>query len=380
MTFALDDTSTRLAAWLCETAPSDPHPWADFAHDAGTRGVAGVILENDATRGLLLADVKAELRRWSTRAAFENTHAIRLVSPMIAALDRAGIRVMLLKGAALLQTIYDRPELRPMSDVDLLVHPEEALQAVEVLVNAGCRRGAVLVRNDFFPRFHYEVELFIPSPHPVRIDLHARPFRPMRLSRIIPDDALWQGAVQVNVLGTKAYVPRSELLFMHLAAHAAFHGCSRLTWLYDLVRFARHHHEMFDWSLLIRNCNDWRLGLAVRTAMDEARTLFGPFIPPSAQAKLSRQSTNWRDRLTLHQAPRDAQSPLQHVLCNMLCTPGITFNAAYLWNIVTPDAGHLNGGSGSTGLHGARLRRLMNIVLRTAASAAGRLRRQGSTA
>lgn len=374
MTPALDRTSLRLAAWLGKTAPGDASLWPTFAHDAGMRGVAGVILQNDAVRGLLPGEVTGELRRWSTRAAFENTHALRSVSPLIAALDRAGIRVMLLKGAALLQTIYDRPELRRMSDVDLLIHPDDALRAVDVLTAAECRRGSALVRSDFFPRFHYEVELFIPGPQPVRIDLHARPFRPMRLSRIIPDDAMWEDAAAVDALGARAYVPRPELLFLHLAAHAAFHGCSRLTWLYDLARFARRYDGELDWALLTRRCRDWRLGLAVRSATDAAQSLFGPFIPHEVAADLSHQPANWRDRLTLRQAPRDAQSPLRHVLCNMLTTPGIAFNAAYLWNMLTPDAGHLELGNRGDNLHGARLRRLFNVAGRTVVSVFARRR------
>ena len=367
MSATLDETSVRLATWLAETAPVDPHAWPTFAADAGMRGVAGLILENKAACDALRPEIVNELQRWSTRAAFENIHALRQVAPRIATLERAGIRVMLLKGAALLATVYDRPELRPMSDVDLLVHPADARRAVDLLVEAGCRRGAALVRDDFFPRFHYEVELFIPDPHPVRIDLHARPFRPMRLSRIIPDDAMWEDARSVQAMGAMAYVPRPELFLIHLAAHAAFHGCNRLTWLYDMARFVRCHGSNLDWELLLARCERWRLGLAVGAAFRAAESLLGSFVPEQVLVALGRQRCHWRDRMILRQAPRDAQSPLRHVLCNVLSTPGSAFNAAYLWNMLAPGATHFGANPSSAAqLHRARLSRVGRAIARLA--------------
>lgn len=361
----LDDTSVRLARWLGEDSASSAESWPGLAHDAGVRGLAGLILDRQNLRRSLPEDCRAELKGHAARAAFQYSHAIRQTAPIIESLDRAGIPVMLLKGAGLLQSVYAHPGLRPMCDIDLLVRAEQAVEAVTVMRSAGCRSGAALVRKDFFPRFHYEVELFIPGPHPVRLDLHARPFRPLRWSRIVPDDALWEGAVAVNVHGARAFVPRPELFFIHLAAHAAFHGCARLLWLHDLVQWMRVHGNAFDENLILARCGRWRLSAAVHQALQTAELTLGPFLPPTFLSRLSAQGSNWCDRLALRQAPQDARSPWRHVLVNLLCTPGIRFKLAYGRAMLTPDEGHLGSGSSSGfALLTARIRRLIAVFSR----------------
>ena len=121
-----------------------------------------------------------------------------------------------------------------MSDVDLLIRADTVDRAFAALEGCGCKRGFELLRDDFFPRYHYEVEFHTTSARPLRLDLHVRPLRPLRIARLMPDDALWKGARRVNVDDAYAFVPAPEAMLVHLCAHAAYHGCSRLLWLYDI--------------------------------------------------------------------------------------------------------------------------------------------------
>ena len=63
----------------------------------------------------------------------------------------ASVNLMVLKGAALNLTVYDRPDQRPMSDLDLMVRPDHFDRALGVMRQAGCQRSQVLVRKDFSP-------------------------------------------------------------------------------------------------------------------------------------------------------------------------------------------------------------------------------------
>ena len=58
---------------------------------------------------------------------------------------------------------------------------------------------------------------------------------------------------------------------------------------------------------------------------------------------MSRHPATWRDRWTLRQAPSDADSPLLHVLCNVICTPGVRIRAGYLMAHLLPGPRHLAG-------------------------------------
>ncbi|MCH7841037.1 MAG: nucleotidyltransferase family protein [Planctomycetes bacterium] len=126
--------------------------------------------------------------------ALRNIRMMHLLERIAARFHEAGVPLMVLKGAALNLAIYDEPSDRPMDDIDLLVRPRDHDRAAVLLEQLGCLRGGHLVRDDFFPRFHYESDHTAGTIDPVKIDLHVRPLRPLRYSRLNPDEALWRDA------------------------------------------------------------------------------------------------------------------------------------------------------------------------------------------
>ncbi len=56
---------------------------------------------------------------------------------ILQAFDEAGIPVIVLKGAALAATVYEDIGLRPMGDLDLLIHPEDFSQAIRRMRSLG---------------------------------------------------------------------------------------------------------------------------------------------------------------------------------------------------------------------------------------------------
>lgn len=345
---------THPAAWLRAKKPSDvtalrtTDEGDEFVRAGCQAGLAGLLLEHVSRYKLPLAaspsleaKITAALRRHALAVAANNMNISGELERLATAWEQADLPVMLLKGAALNLTVYKRPDLRPMSDVDLLVRPEAADEAARLLVSHGCRRGFALVRDGFFPKYHYEMELMTGSPRPVRIDLHARPFRPLRVSRTMSDDAFWEGARSIQVGTGKALIPSPEIMFIHLTAHAAFHGCSRLLWLYDIKRLVEEQGQTMDWSKVTQRARQWRLSLAVLRAIERSAELLGPVCPPCVLDELASGDVSWRDRLTLYQAPRDAASPVAHIVVNLLCTPGLRFRIGYLLAHLLPGRAHL---------------------------------------
>lgn len=338
----------QLAGWLTSQGPQsanrpkDDRQWRALADAICRAGLAGIVLEQARRRGdRLCPEFTAPLQRDATIVAAHNLNAKVELERVVEALDRAGVEVMLLKGAALEAILYERPDLRPMSDVDLLVRPADASAACAALEACDCRRGQNLIRDDFFPSYHYELEFITRSIKPVRIDLHARPFRPLRIARIMPDDALRHGAKPVEVGKTTAVIPRLEFMLIHLAAHAAFHGCSRLIWLYDIKRFVDRFGSKMDWSMVIESARAWGLLWPVRVAIDRVEEHFGAILPRDVRARLSAHRPGWVDRLMVRRAASDATSPIAHVAFNVLFSKGIGFRLGYLWSLAVPSRKHL---------------------------------------
>ena len=320
----------------------DPVNWQRLVSAACSHWLGGLILEAAERHRWPVPELELQEARWQARQIrHNNLNIMQGLARIAAAIREQGVELLLLKGAALNLTLYDQPHLRPMSDLDLMMRPEKADRAAGVLEALGCRRGPGLVRDDFFPRFHYEVEYTTDDPEPVRIDLHVRPFRPMRYAQLIPGDAFWQRSRLVEVDGIGLRVPADEDQLVHLATHSACHGHSRLLWLYDIRRLVDSCGDHLDWDRVVHISKQWRLVLPVRQTVSNAERLWGPLCPDHVRRALDAEPVNWRDRLCLAQAPHDASHPVRHVAVNLLCTRGVRFRLAYLSRMLLPGRDHI---------------------------------------
>jgi len=339
---------TLLIPWVRSAGPSPPEfpatpvTWEDLAEGACRSGLAGIVLKNTAAcRRDVPRSATEQLRAAAMTVAATNLNLLAEMRRLARAFHQAGVPLMLLKGAALNLSLYDSPELRPMDDLDLLIRPQQVGVALEVLERIGCRKGRGHIRDDFFPKYYYESEFLTGGRRPIRIDLHVRPFRPLRLAQTMPDDALWHGARRVLTGDATALIPKPELMLLHLAGHAAFHGCSRLLWLLDIKRLVDAHGSALDWAEIVARARQWHLSFPLLRAMTATQAALGPACPIDVTRQLARLPVGWRDRLTLWEAPRDAGSPLAHVVVNLISTHGIRFPAGYLLAHLLPGCDHL---------------------------------------
>ena len=275
------------------------------------------------------------------KRAIRNVRMMRALDRIAAKFDEVGVPLMALKGAVLNMTVYDGPDQRPMDDLDLLVRETDVKQALSLLKDLGGVSGETLVHGDFFPRYHYEIEYAVGRIYPVRIDLHVRPFRPLRYARVMPTDALWTSARHMRIDKGVILVPSDEEMLIHLAAHAAIHACARRSWLVDLQRWVAWRGDAIDWTQFVTTAAHWRLALPVHGALVLAERELGSFLPADVVARLSQEKANWRDRLALRQAPRDAERPVMHVLVSAVTTPGWLFVLGYLRRVLFPGRAHM---------------------------------------
>ncbi len=273
--------------------------------------------------------------------SIRNVRMMRVLDRVAAKLDAAGVSVMALKGAVLQLELHDRPDLRPMDDLDLLIREKDVDRAFAVLEDMEGLRGAPLVREDFFPRYHYEMEYTVGRIYPVRIDLHVRPFRPLRYSRLVPPDALWESARRVHIDRSSILIPSVEDMLIHLSAHVAIHGFARRMWLTDVRGWAVKYRERIDWERFLASVWAWGLALPVREALGRTEREFGRIVPEHVPRRLAEMKVNWRDRLALRHAPRDSDHPAAHVAVNVLTTPGWRFTLGYLRAVFVPGKGHM---------------------------------------
>jgi len=169
----------------------------------------------------LPVEVATVWRKLAMVSEFESLRLEQRLHESVAALATRGIEVMLLKGSALAYTAYAAFAERPMGDLDLLVHPEQAREAWSILQTLGWTWPATR-----WPAERYTVHQHLPP----LVDAHGQGFRlelhtdllpggqPFRLSA----DTLWRDAQPICLDGRTTLVPDPLQHLLHLCVHFAW--------------------------------------------------------------------------------------------------------------------------------------------------------------
>src|SRR4051795_10817513 len=154
------------------------------------------------------------------------------VRRVIEALAAAGIRAVLIKGAALAYTHYPRPELRPRVDTDLMIPAETRTRAAAVLESRGYARAVETDGEWCVSQMHFARADAASGRHP--IDVHWRISNVLAFADVLTFADLARDAVALPRLGPQALGPSTlHSLLLSLVQRAAHHDNSpQLLWRY----------------------------------------------------------------------------------------------------------------------------------------------------
>lgn len=201
---------------------------ADAAHH-GVLGLLAYAAGPDAPTDL------ATLRR---RLMLEEGVRAAETRRVVDALGAAGVRTVLLKGAALAYTHYPEPWCRTRADLDVLVPRAERGVAGDVLKAMGYRAGDLVSGVWLMQQDLWEREVLPGEPH--MVDVHVELTNRAFFAAHLPAVDLLERAVPAPFAGAHAWQldPADALLFscVHRVAHHS--RDARLVWSSDMTRQA----------------------------------------------------------------------------------------------------------------------------------------------
>lgn len=227
----------------------------------------------------------------------QNSFLIKEMMPVVAALTEDGIPVMLLKGAALVQSLYENPGLRPMRDLDAAVPLEYAAQAVLKVESLGWVLDSEVPREKIFRNLHGISFKRGES----QLDLH---WNILWCSRAPgADDDFWKDSRPLSISNTRVRVLCSEDQLLHLCAHGARTGRNAyseahrayLQWIPDAVLLLRRYPSL-DWTRFTSQTRKRFLRLQVFEALFFLKNIFGAPVPGSVLADLGRKPFSYREK------------------------------------------------------------------------------------
>jgi hypothetical protein len=153
---------------------------------------------------------------------------------LIGACHSSAVTILLMKGADLAYSRYERPDLRPRTDTDVLVAWDDRARASELLTSCGYERvaqsgGDLLMYQEPFRLWRDGAVVHV-------VDLHWRVFNPQRFGAVFGFDELLREAEPRPSLGGHArglgVVHALMLACVHRTAH--HFNDDRLIWLVDI--------------------------------------------------------------------------------------------------------------------------------------------------
>jgi hypothetical protein len=245
----------------------------------------------------------------------------RWLAPLLRALHDAGIPVIVLKGAHLAEAVYPDPAVRTMSDVDLLVRPEDVPKAQTVLLNAD---NAVAASQPRVSETWLRTTPHLPgvvTPHLV-VEVHwtlAPESGPAKLDVA----GVWQRSRPFSLAGAGVLALSSEDLLLHLCLHISYQHRfdAGLRCFCDVAEVLRRFRSEIDWEQVAQRARDWRVSRFVGLTLDVGRNLLGADVPP---AVLGRLVPGGIDRRVLDLA--------SETVCSRLSDPGhVSRSVRDLW-------------------------------------------------
>jgi hypothetical protein len=325
-----------------------------LAHALGTLHVAGVPV--------------AARRRLTERVAVSRARHLVMLRELAHVLRRCavdGLDVIVFKGPALAEDVYPEPTLRPFSDLDLLVRPEDRFRMDDTLRALGHRRLADEHSWDF--DVAYDGATVYETPAGVRIDLHWSLLTEPRFAWGGDEAEVWARAEPIVVAGEPARGLGREDLVLYLAAHlAVHHTLAGLLRYWDVALVLERRGAELDWRALVARAERWRLRHALFFVLRGARDAFAAPVPPAVlralrpsgpRAALLATLVRGRDTLRL--------VPLEHLVTLLLVDRGRDLYGP-LRHALWPSADWMRARYGAAAsrrtLYRAHLRRLGGVV------------------
>jgi hypothetical protein len=197
--------------------------------------------------------------------------------------EEAGIPVMGLKDIQLGREVYPDVGLRPMGDIDLLIHEEDYERV------AGCMAalGFVPLPSPDIPftRKYAWAHHFHRPADDVWIDMQ---WNVLQLewdaygegNFDFEIERMWRGASLMAIGDSKISVPRPEDMLFHLCLHLEGHHYAELILFCDIVEFLGHYAGRLDWQYLVGITKKYGVESSLYYVLFLTQRLFGVALPP----------------------------------------------------------------------------------------------------
>ncbi len=233
------------------------------------------------------AEVADRLRMGAMATDLRMQYLSRRLRETVRILTERGVPFVLLKGGAVGAMTDPTFRMRPMRDVDILVHPADVARASEALVAAGWPLTTDPVLLKMLKDAHHLPHFVDPQIPGMRVELHVallpsdRPFS-------FDDAELWRDAVPAPAPFTGALLPSPAHVVLHICIHFAWQHVMQLgAWQTIRALSVVTATPTFDWDGFVRTAQDAKALTACYWTLRLAKRLGGIRVPNAVLDRLA---------------------------------------------------------------------------------------------
>lgn len=230
-----------------------------------------------------VAGIPAKVRaEWDDRRLHAAARALYHQNALVAiaaAFEDREIPYILLKGEALSKAFYPQDGLRPYSDIDLLIRPEDYDPAKALLLTLGFRPREP-AEEARLRRLFGEIEFDTEGPRAITVDLHWDTIPFWKQHSLFSEHETWALPDHIRLGNYNIPVLKGEVLLLFLSVHFAFHHVfDGLLLLCDLLLVLRRDAERIDWDRLIAIANIFQCRHALYYSLYFVKSLMAAPVP-----------------------------------------------------------------------------------------------------
>lgn len=284
------DAAVPLAQKRADPASWDASRWGTALNVADWHRLSPALYAYLRAAAVAPAAVLNGLERAYLANAARSLYLRATTDRVLAALAAAEVPAMLLKGAALVQTVYPDPAVREMLDIDILVPPDRLGAARGALAPLGFAPVPAGPGSDRWQSAPAHDEALIGEAEVVAVELH-RHVAVAGEGHAFTLEGFWERARSAPASGH--VIPSVEDLLLHVCFHFTRNRLGgsahrrntggALAQIFDIGRIVEA--ETVDWDALARQARGYGLGARVFLGLFAAQAVGVP-VPPEALASL----------------------------------------------------------------------------------------------
>lgn len=216
----------------------------------------------------------AQFKEASRRNTLHNLRLNGELRLLLNALNAENIPLILLKGIALANTVYENISLREMNDIDVLAHPADLARIADILIDMGYDKPLQPIDVNIIMQTEHHLPRFIKKGR-AGFEIHWNLTNPSEPYTVSPH-GLWERAVPIQISSGQTLMLSPEDLLLHLCLHTSYHHqfTFGLRPFCDISEMIDHFGSILNWQTVAERAlsQHWHRGvyLTLRLAIELA--------------------------------------------------------------------------------------------------------------